>query len=493
MHYNTPRHPLRTFQFWFLVLGCVAATTAWKLGWFPERGSRPAASSTDAAAPASDVAGPTATLGAATSAEPAFAPPPLQRREELLAEMQSEPGGAPGSSAGNVGAAPDRGAPPAIAGLPSAAAPSGGAASVGVAPATAAGPASAAAPSTAAAAAPAAELPPPTRMPQWEATRPAAPAGEATSPLPPTAGSGTIAGGASNPFGRANLEFVPAGAAPPAAAAQPRPETERFPGTPGMIQQVAAVEGDPAARKAVILGGEAPPSFVAVPTVQVDWNLIDRMISGGQDVEAHRMLSTLYWEQGDLRDKLSERINQTAMRIYFQPQPHYLEPYVVQPGDRLEEIAKAYQVSWQYLAKLNRVDPLRIRPGQSLKVTPGPFGAVVDLRRFELTVHSNGYYVARFPIGIGKDGSTPVGEFTVQDKLDNPTYYGPDGVIAADDPRNPLGEFWLAIGDGYGLHGTIDEASIGRAESRGCIRLRNQDIADVYDLLTIGSSVVIRR
>jgi lipoprotein-anchoring transpeptidase ErfK/SrfK len=201
----------------------------------------------------------------------------------------------------------------------------------------------------------------------------------------------------------------------------------------------------------------------------------------------------LYWEQPDLRDKLRDRIEQTAMRIYFQPRPHYIEPHVVQPGDLLQSIARGYNISWQYLAKLNRVEPQRVQAGQQLKVIQGPFGAVVDLRRFELTVHSNGYFVARFPIGIGKDGSTPVGEFTVQDKLENPTYYGPDGVVAPDDPQNPLGEFWMSLGDSYGIHGTIDESSIGRAESRGCVRLKNQDVADLYDLLTVGSPVVIRR
>ncbi|MAT14593.1 MAG: hypothetical protein CMJ46_04910, partial [Planctomyces sp.] len=96
--------------------------------------------------------------------------------------------------------------------------------------------------------------------------------------------------------------------------------------------------------------------------------------------------------------------------------------------------------------------------------------------------------------GIGKDGSTPIGTFTVQNKLKDPVYYGPDGlVIQNDDPENPLGEYWVDIGDSYGLHGTIDPDSIGKAESKGCIRMRAADIEEVYNFLVDGSEVTIHR
>ena len=170
-----------------------------------------------------------------------------------------------------------------------------------------------------------------------------------------------------------------------------------------------------------------------------------------------------------------------------------MDGYVVQPGDALQNIAKEYDVSWEYLAKLNRTDPKKIRPGQKLKVIRGPFAAVVDLSDMELTIHSHGHFVHAFPIGIGKDNSTPMGTFKVQEKQRDPTYYGPAGVIANDDPKNPLGEYWLDLGDNYGIHGTIDESLIGKAESNGCIRMKNRDIADVYDLLTSDSEVLIRR
>lgn len=221
---------------------------------------------------------------------------------------------------------------------------------------------------------------------------------------------------------------------------------------------------------------------------------IDSLIQRDLYLSAHRELSTLYWSDPELRPHFQEQIDKTTESIYFSPQPHYMKPYVVQPGDQLRQIGQQYQLPWQYLEKLNRVDARRIRPGQELKVVKGPFSAIVELDRFEITVHAHGYYVKKYRVGIGRDGTTPLGRFTVLNKVVNPQYTGPDNrVIAADDPNNPLGERWLDLGNGYGIHGTIDPESIGRAESRGCIRLPGEDVEELYDLLGVGSVVEIRR
>ena len=232
----------------------------------------------------------------------------------------------------------------------------------------------------------------------------------------------------------------------------------------------------------------APPQAPAV-----DLATIDGWIEAGDDLRAHRELSRIYWEQPGQRPEIEQRLAKLSKTIFFSPQPHYMDPYVIEPGDQMRLIARKYDVTWEYLAMLNRVEPQRIRSGQKLKVIRGPFAAYVDLGNRELTVHVQGYFVRRYPVGIGKDGSTPLGEFTVRDKLIDPVYYGPDGVIDNDDPQNPLGERWIDIGDGYGIHGTIDPKSIGKAESRGCIRMLNEDVAEVYNLLGVGSPVVIGR
>ena len=227
---------------------------------------------------------------------------------------------------------------------------------------------------------------------------------------------------------------------------------------------------------------------------QIDLSSIDRQIQNGDINKAHTRLSTIYRDQPHLRGMIQPRINETARLVYFSPQPHVLPPYEIQPGDQLRIIARQYRVSWQYLEKLNRVDPRRIRPGQKLKVISGPFSAVVDLPEFQLTVYLGEHYVRTYRVGIGKESSTPLGRLAVLGKVVNPQYTAPDGsLIEGGHPHNPLGERWIDLGDGYGIHGTIEPNSIGRAESRGCIRMLNADVEEVYDLLGVGSKVEIRR
>jgi len=220
---------------------------------------------------------------------------------------------------------------------------------------------------------------------------------------------------------------------------------------------------------------------------------VDAQTLAGETLKAHGTLSNLYWKTPNLRAMIQQRIEETSAEIYANPHAHFAEPYVVQFGDTLEGIAKNYNVPGQYLARLNAVSPATLQAGQSLKVLKGPFAAVVDLDQFQMTIHAHGWFVRKYTIGIGKDRKTPVGEFTIQDKLENPTWYNPQGgKVDGDDPENPLGEYWLGLGDHIGIHGTIDPTSIGKAASRGCIHLADDNIAEVYQLLGVGSPVRIR-
>ena len=65
-------------------------------------------------------------------------------------------------------------------------------------------------------------------------------------------------------------------------------------------------------------------------------------------------------------------------------------------------------------------------------------------------------------------------------------------MIEGGHPTNPLGTHWIDLGDSYGIHGTIEPNSIGKAESAGCVRMRNEEVVEVYNFLVKGSEVVIR-
>ena len=111
-------------------------------------------------------------------------------------------------------------------------------------------------------------------------------------------------------------------------------------------------------------------------------------------------------------------------------------------------------------------------------------------------------FVRQYTVGLGLEDGTPTGEWSVTDKLVNPPYYSPrgEGIIAADDPDNPLGERWIglrgvsgeAVGQQrYGIHGTHDPSTIGKNESLGCVRMYNEDVEALYDMLVSQHSRVI--
>jgi lipoprotein-anchoring transpeptidase ErfK/SrfK len=187
------------------------------------------------------------------------------------------------------------------------------------------------------------------------------------------------------------------------------------------------------------------------------------------------------------------------------------EGYQVQSGERLARIADRFGVTWEFLCKINGLpDARKVRAGQWIKVIHGPFHAVVSKSAFRLDVYlgspgePGSLFVRSFPVGLGKENSTPTGSWLVQqgNKAHPATYYSPrgEGVIEANDPKNPLGGYWMGLqgvtGEAvdkhsYGIHGTIEPDSIGKQASMGCIRLRHDDIAMLYDLLVEGKSKVV--
>jgi len=195
---------------------------------------------------------------------------------------------------------------------------------------------------------------------------------------------------------------------------------------------------------------------------------------------------------------LTELLDQLAGTVVYSRQ-HLLEPpYRVQPNDTLDRIAAAYQVTPELLVKINGLrDPRDLQPGSDLKVVRGPFEAVVDLSRYEMTLMVGGRYAGRFPVGVGRDRARLEGVYVVQDKKVRPIYYGPsNAVVASEDPSNPLGGRLINLGtvtEPWGIHGTDNNKNVGSNEGRGAICLTQRDIDDVYDILSVGSRVTIRR
>lgn len=180
--------------------------------------------------------------------------------------------------------------------------------------------------------------------------------------------------------------------------------------------------------------------------------------------------------------------------------------YLVQPGDLLAVIAKRNKVPYEALMKINNISrPELLQAGVKIKVIDGPFNAVIYKSSFTMDLYLQNVYVKTYRVGLGKEQyETPTGRWCVKNggKLIKPKWTDPDTgkVYVGSAPDYPLGSRWIALdgldGDaagrtGFAIHGTKEPESIGTRSSRGCIRLYNGDVIEVYDLLREGISEVL--
>ncbi len=102
-----------------------------------------------------------------------------------------------------------------------------------------------------------------------------------------------------------------------------------------------------------------------------------------------------------------------------------------------------------------------------------------------------------YPVAIGRPGwETPTGKFKVTQMLEHPGWTSPlTGEQMPPGTDNPLGERWIAFWtDGVnsiGFHGTPNPESVGQAVSHGCVRMLNEDIRKIYELVQVGTPVTV--
>jgi lipoprotein-anchoring transpeptidase ErfK/SrfK len=107
----------------------------------------------------------------------------------------------------------------------------------------------------------------------------------------------------------------------------------------------------------------------------------------------------------------------------------------------------------------------------------------------------------RYGIGVGREGFTWSGVKQVVRKAQWPDWHPPQDMLArqpylprfmAGGPGNPLGARAMYLGGTvYRIHGTNNPASIGQQVSSGCIRLTNDDVADLYERVPVGAKVIV--
>jgi lipoprotein-anchoring transpeptidase ErfK/SrfK len=167
-------------------------------------------------------------------------------------------------------------------------------------------------------------------------------------------------------------------------------------------------------------------------------------------------------------------------------------------------------------------DPKRLKSGARSPATDPRFRRqVVDFRTAELPgtiiIDSDSKFLylvlddfkaIRYGVGVGREGFGWSGVVEVGRTAEWPTWTPPKEMIARDPhaakfadgmpggPDNPLGARALYLYDNgrdtiYRIHGTNEPWSIGLNISSGCIRLRNEDIEDLYARVTVGAKVIV--
>ncbi len=115
---------------------------------------------------------------------------------------------------------------------------------------------------------------------------------------------------------------------------------------------------------------------------------------------------------------------------------------------------------------------------------------VVSLEDHKLALVENGEVKKIYTVAVGKPSTpSPEGTYTIGRRVKNPTYHH-DGKTVLPGPGNPVGTRWMGLSkSGYGIHGTNEPKSIGKAASHGCIRMARADLEEFYELVAVGDTV----
>jgi lipoprotein-anchoring transpeptidase ErfK/SrfK len=157
-------------------------------------------------------------------------------------------------------------------------------------------------------------------------------------------------------------------------------------------------------------------------------------------------------------------------------------------------------------AAIAMTGPAAARPelvGVGNQYSPGTIVVKTTERRLYLILDDG--HAMRYPVGVGKNGKQWAGTTRIDGKYREPAWSPPadvkhdnpklPDVIPGGSPRNPMGVAAMTLSGGgeYAIHGTNVPNSVGGYVSYGCIRMLNTDITDLYDRVSVGTTVVVTR
>ena len=252
-----------------------------------------------------------------------------------------------------------------------------------------------------------------------------------------------------------------------------------------------------ALKKPAVAPAVAAPAAVSAPAdpAESDKTLLtqaDTALAQGNPAEAKRLYQQVLQRNpsAPLAAQAQQRLGEADLRMLFSSA---LAPgdsrATVQPGDSLSKIARKNGTTVELLRISNGLRGDLIRAGQSLKIPGAKFSVIVDKSQNLLTLKNGEEVVKVYRCSTGAGGITPTGDFKIVTRMVDPVW---KGVVQPGDPENPLGTRWLGFNlPEYGIHGTHRPETVGQPVTKGCVRLLNSDVEELYNLLPEGTVVTI--
>jgi len=216
----------------------------------------------------------------------------------------------------------------------------------------------------------------------------------------------------------------------------------------------------------------------------------------GEILKAKENYQKILSDHPDFSDieKVQKELESLNMELIFSNTmaPGRTVAHKVQSGDTLGELAKKYNTTIDLIKRSNRLTSNVIRVGQQRRIWTGTFNIFIDKSQNLLMLRDQEDILKVYSVSTGEGNITPVGEFEIVSRLIDPVWFNKGIVVPPESPQNVLGSRWLGFDlSGYGIHGTIDPETIGRQVTAGCVRMRNEDVEELYSIVPRGTRVVI--
>ncbi len=243
-------------------------------------------------------------------------------------------------------------------------------------------------------------------------------------------------------------------------------------------------------------GSAAKNDATSVPVAQL-LSEAEKFETDGNKLKAKEIYNQIisdypeYEKIQDIQDKLGA-LNLTIITTNV-PAPQTVLHEVV-PGDSLGKLAKQYNTTKELIKKTNVLKSDVIRVGQKLRIWNAPFNVYVKKSQNILMLKNGDEVLKVYHVSTGANNITPVGTFKIATKLANPVWFKPGGApVPPESPENVLGTRWMGFDTDphYGIHGTTQPDKIGQQVTAGCVRMINGEVEELFDLLPVGTQVVI--